>query len=183
MHETLRDPSLIHAYAASSGSATYVAGPPAAPSPCGCWATPKKHWPQLAEVQVICRSSFPYVTGVLRGTEQLPLFRLHYGGSAHSFGFAIYSAARGRCEDAVLLTGLPVGTPQEAACSTCAPLFGITLVPNANSSRSQFRPRMYQVPSSPILWAAMGSLECPGTNSSDLIPRSNEMLGGYHCLP
>lgn len=133
-------------------------------------------WPKSRSAAVAASPTSP-------GTEQLPLFRLHYGGSAHSFGFAIYSAARGRCENAVLLTGLPVGTPQEAACSTCAPLFGITLVPNANSSRSQFRPRMYQVPSSPILWAAMGSLECPGTNSSDLIPRSNEMLGGYHCLP
>ena len=45
----------------------------------------------------------------LPGGEQLPLFRLRYGGSAHSFGFAIYSAARERYEDAVLLTGFPTG--------------------------------------------------------------------------
>ena len=48
------------------------------------------------------------------GGEQIPLCRLRYGGSARSFGFAIYSAARGRYEDAVLRTGLPAGTPQEA---------------------------------------------------------------------
>jgi hypothetical protein len=42
-----------------------------------------------------------------------------YGGSAHSFGFAIYSAARARYEDAVLLTGSPVGTPQEALDTAC----------------------------------------------------------------
>ena len=42
------------------------------------------------------------------------MLRLRYGGSAHSFGFAIYDAARDRYEDALLRTGLPVGTPQEA---------------------------------------------------------------------
>jgi hypothetical protein len=77
----------------------------------------EKHWPQLHKVEVTCRSSFAYVTGVLPGGEQFPLFRLRYGGSAHSFGFAIYSA--GRYEDAVLLTGLPTGTPQEALDTAC----------------------------------------------------------------
>ncbi|MGH3199764.1 MAG: hypothetical protein ACRDNT_28465, partial [Streptosporangiaceae bacterium] len=66
-----------------------------------------KRWPQLTKVQVTCRRGFAYVTGVLPGGDQIPLFRLRYGGSAHSFGFAIYSAARDRYEDAVLLTGMP----------------------------------------------------------------------------
>jgi hypothetical protein len=79
----------------------------------------ERHWPQLHKVEVTCRSSFAYVTGVLPGGEQFPLFRLRYGGSAHSFGFAIYSAARDRCEDAVLLTGLPTGSPQEALDTAC----------------------------------------------------------------
>ena len=74
----------------------------------------RQHWPQLDKVQVSYRSQFAYAAGILPGGEQIPLFRLRYGGSAHSFGFAIYSAARDRYEDAVLLTGLPVGTPQEA---------------------------------------------------------------------
>jgi hypothetical protein len=63
--------------------------------------------------------SFAYITGVLPGGEQIPLFRLRYGGSAHSFGFAIYSPARDRYEDAVLLTGLPIGSPQEALDTAC----------------------------------------------------------------
>jgi hypothetical protein len=42
--------------------------------------------------------------------------RLRYGGSAHSFGFAIYSAA---LQDADLRTGLPTGTPQEALDTAC----------------------------------------------------------------
>jgi hypothetical protein len=52
-------------------------------------------------VQATCRGSFAYVAGVLPGGEQVPLFRLRYGGSAHSFGFAIYSAARDRYQDAL----------------------------------------------------------------------------------
>jgi hypothetical protein len=65
------------------------------------------------------RAGFASVTGILPRGEQIPLCRLRYGGSAHSFGSAIYSAARGRYEDAVLLTGSPVGTPQEALDTAC----------------------------------------------------------------
>ena len=73
------------------------------------------HWPQLGKVQVRCRGSFAYITGVLPGGEQIPLCRLRYGGSAHSFGFAIYSAARGGYAAA----GLRTGSPQEALDTAC----------------------------------------------------------------
>ncbi len=79
----------------------------------------EKNWPQLAKVQVTCRGAFAYAAGILPGGEILPLFRLRYGGSAHSFGFAIYSHASERYEDAVLLTGSPIGTPQEALDTAC----------------------------------------------------------------
>jgi len=79
----------------------------------------EKNWPQLKKVQARYHGSFAYITGVLPGGEQIPLFRLRYGGSAHSFGFAIYSPARDRYEDAVLLTGLPIGSPQEALDTAC----------------------------------------------------------------
>ena len=65
------------------------------------------HWPQLKRVEVTYRGAFAYISGVLPDGERIPLCRLRYGGSAHSFGFAIYSAARGRYEEAVLLTGSP----------------------------------------------------------------------------
>jgi len=61
---------------------------------------------------------------VLRNGEQIPLCRLRYGGSAHSSGFAIYSAARERYEDALLRTGLPAGTrkkPSNTACTGPSP--------------------------------------------------------------
>ena len=77
------------------------------------------HWPQLTRVTVTYRGAFGYVTGVLRDGTHIPLCRLRYGGSAHSFGFAIYSAAHDRYQDAILRTGLPIGTPQEALDTAC----------------------------------------------------------------
>jgi hypothetical protein len=77
------------------------------------------HWPQLTRVKVTYRGAFGHVTGVLRNGENIALCRLRYGGSAHSFGFAIYSAAHDRNQDAVLRTGLPAGTPQEALDTAC----------------------------------------------------------------
>ena len=79
----------------------------------------KEHWPRLENLQVTSRGGFAYATAALPGTEPQPLFRLRYGGSAHSFGFALYSHATERYEDAVLLTGSPVGTPQEALDTAC----------------------------------------------------------------
>jgi hypothetical protein len=79
----------------------------------------ERNWPQLARVQVTYRGAFGYITGVLRDGQHIPLCRLRYGGSAHSFGFAIYSAAHHRYQDAVLRTGLPTGTPQEALDTAC----------------------------------------------------------------
>ena len=42
------------------------------------------NWPQLTKVQASYHGSFAYITGVLPGSEQIPLFRLRYGGSARS---------------------------------------------------------------------------------------------------
>jgi hypothetical protein len=58
-------------------------------------------------------------TARLSAARCISLCRLRYGGSAHSFGFAIYSAAHDRYQDAVLVTGLPIGTPQEALDTAC----------------------------------------------------------------
>jgi hypothetical protein len=72
-------------------------------------------------VQARYHGPFACITGVLPGGEQLPLFRLRYGGSAHSFGFAIYDAARDRYQDALLRTGLPVGTPRKPSTPQASP--------------------------------------------------------------
>src|ERR1700746_945346 len=78
-----------------------------------------KNWPQLAKVRARYHGSFAYITGVLRDGSQIPLFRLRYGGSAHSFRFAIYSPRRDRYEEARLLTRRPIGSPQEALDTAC----------------------------------------------------------------
>jgi hypothetical protein len=49
----------------------------------------------------------------------LPLFRLRYGGSANSWGFAIHLASRNGYENTVLPTGYLVGTPEEALDCAC----------------------------------------------------------------
>ena len=83
----------------------------------------QENWPQLGKVQVTCRGAFAYAAGVLPAGETMPLLRLRYGGSAHSFGFAIYSAARDRYEDALLLTGLRrnLSSPPSGSRRACAP--------------------------------------------------------------
>lgn len=79
----------------------------------------KQRWPQLARTEVTYRGAFAYVAGVLPDGEQIPLCRLRYGGSAHSFGFAIYSAAHKRYQEAALITGFTVGSPQDALDTAC----------------------------------------------------------------
>ena len=79
----------------------------------------RAHWPSLAGIDVRFRANFAYIDGRCHDGTTLKLCRLRYGGSAHSFGFAIYSPARDRYEDAVLLTGLPIGSPQEALDTAC----------------------------------------------------------------
>jgi hypothetical protein len=72
----------------------------------------KEHWPQLGKLEVTCRGGFAYAAASLPADDKpQPLFRLRYGGSAHSFGFAVYSSATGRYENSVLLTGRHTGTP------------------------------------------------------------------------
>ena len=86
----------------------------------------KEHWPQLGKLEVTCRGGFAYTAAILPADNKpQPLFRLRYGGSAHSFGFAVYSSATGRYENSVLLTGRHTGTPQEALDTVRPPPAGI----------------------------------------------------------
>lgn len=64
--------------------------------------------------RVTYRGAFAYAAGILPDGEQIPLCRLRYGGSAHSFGFAIHSAVHDRYQETVLLHGSRAGIPQDA---------------------------------------------------------------------
>jgi hypothetical protein len=65
----------------------------------------RTHWPQLAAVHVRYRAQFAYVDGELADGERLPLMRLRYGGSAHRWGTAIYTASTNSYEDQVWFSG------------------------------------------------------------------------------
>ena len=74
----------------------------------------RERWPQLTELAIRHRGQFAYIDGQLPDGTSLPLFRLRYGGSANSWGFAIHLASRDAYQDALLPSGYPVGTPEEA---------------------------------------------------------------------
>jgi hypothetical protein len=79
----------------------------------------RERWPQLASVLVRYRGAFAYVDGQLPDGTTLPLCRLRYGGSAHTWGFAIYRASHDDYEPSILPSGYPAGSPQEALDCAC----------------------------------------------------------------
>jgi hypothetical protein len=79
----------------------------------------RQRWPALATVNVRHRGGFAYVTGELADGTALPLCRLRYGGYANQWGFAIYLASKDGYEDAILPSGYPVGTAEEALDCAC----------------------------------------------------------------
>jgi len=65
----------------------------------------RQNWPQLAAVHVRYRAQYAYVEGELTAGERLPLMRLRYGGSAHRWGTAIYTASTNSYEDQIWFSG------------------------------------------------------------------------------
>ena len=76
-------------------------------------ARARDRWPALAEVVVRFRGQFAYLDAQLPDGQVMPLCRLRYGGSASSWGFAIYLASHDKYEESLLPSGYPVGSPQE----------------------------------------------------------------------
>ena len=83
----------------------------------GCHA--RERWPDLARVRVRFRANFAYLDGELVDGTVIELCRLRCGGSASSWGFAIYPASRDGYEDSVLPSGAFAGTPEEALDCAC----------------------------------------------------------------
>jgi hypothetical protein len=79
----------------------------------------RDRWPQLTDITVRHHGAFAYVDGQLPGGTILPLCRLRYTGSAHTWGFAIYRASHDDYQDSILPSGYPAGTPQEALDCAC----------------------------------------------------------------
>ena len=76
-------------------------------------------WPELASVSVRFRANFAYVDGRYPDGTVVKLCRLRYGGSAHTWGFAIYRASHDDYEDSYLPNGMTAGTPVEALDCAC----------------------------------------------------------------
>ena len=72
------------------------------------------HWPVLAAVKIRFRAEFAYVDGDIVDGPTIPLCRLRYGGSASTWGFAVYLYSKEGYEDSFLPNGHPAGTPEEA---------------------------------------------------------------------
>jgi hypothetical protein len=79
----------------------------------------RSRWPALDEVSVRFRGRFAYLDAHLPDGDVMPLCRLRYGGSASSWGFAIYLASRDGYEDSILPTGHTAGSPEEALDCAC----------------------------------------------------------------
>jgi hypothetical protein len=56
---------------------------------------------ELAAVHARYRAQFAYIEGELADGERLPLMRLRYGGSAHRWGTAIYTASSNSYDDQI----------------------------------------------------------------------------------
>ena len=79
----------------------------------------EQRWPALTAVHVRYHGVFAYIAGQLPDGVTLPLCRLRYGGSASTWGFAIYLASRDGYENSILPSGLPAGSPEEALDCSC----------------------------------------------------------------
>ena len=82
----------------------------------------RTRWPQLTSVDVRFRGQLRYVTGRLPDDETLPLCRLRYGGSASSWGFAVYRASHDDYQDSTLPSGQFAGTPETSPRLRLRPL-------------------------------------------------------------
>ena len=65
------------------------------------------------------RANFAYVDGEIADGPTIPLCRLRYGGSAHTWGFAVYRASHGDYEDSFLPSGMMGGSPEDALDCAC----------------------------------------------------------------
>jgi hypothetical protein len=83
-----------------------------------------ERWPRLAGLEVRFRGAYAYVDGQLEDGEVSPLCRLHFVGSASSWGFAIYRASHDDYENSYLPSGFSAGSPEEALDCVCGLYLG-----------------------------------------------------------
>lgn len=87
-------------------------------------ARARVRWPQIDRIQTRYRAGFAYVDATLTDGDTIRLCRLRYGGSAIRWGFAIYRASHDDYDDAVLPSGWPTGTCEDALDTACGLYLG-----------------------------------------------------------
>jgi hypothetical protein len=79
----------------------------------------RARWPDLTGVDVRFRAYFAYVDGRRSDGSVVKLCRLPYGGSAHTWGFAMHRASHDDDEDSCLPSGMRAGSAEEALDCAC----------------------------------------------------------------
>jgi hypothetical protein len=79
----------------------------------------EQRWPQVKHVRTRFRGALAYVDAELQNGDTVKLCRLRYGGSASTWGFAIWRASHDDYQDSWLPTGLPSGSPEDALDTAC----------------------------------------------------------------
>jgi hypothetical protein len=64
--------------------------------------------------------AFLYIDGQLPDGTILPLWRLRYAGSAHTWGFAVFRASHHDYEDSMLPSGYPADTRKRPSTAPAA---------------------------------------------------------------
>jgi choline dehydrogenase-like flavoprotein len=79
----------------------------------------RTRWPELTRVDLRFRNNFAYVDGRHRDGTTIKLCRLRYGGSAHTWGFALYRASHDDYQDTFLPNGMLAGSAEDALDCAC----------------------------------------------------------------
>ena len=79
----------------------------------------RTRWPELTRVDLRFRTNFAYVDGRHRDGTTIKLCRLRYGGSAHTWGFALYRASHDDYQDTFLPNGMLAGSAEDALDCAC----------------------------------------------------------------
>jgi hypothetical protein len=111
-------------------------------------ARARERWPQIASLQIRHRGNFSYVDATLPAATTLKLCRLRYVGSAHDWQFAIYRASHDDYDESVFLTGLPVGTCQDALDTACGLYLNDPTAWTRPPTNLRARPLSYSAPAS-----------------------------------
>ncbi|HEX3946913.1 MAG TPA: hypothetical protein VHW47_04375, partial [Acidimicrobiales bacterium] len=80
----------------------------------------RARWSEFTGVDVRFRANFAYVDGRSPDGTAVKLCRLRYGGSAHTWGFALYRASHDDYEKSLLPSGWPAGPPGKLSTAPAA---------------------------------------------------------------